>query len=757
MSSQKDKYLASAQKYIQKGQFDRALRDYEQVVTADPKDVKHRQKLAELLVRCNRREEAIREYDTIARYYEENGFNLKSIAVYKQIQRLDPSNIEISLSLAALNEKQGMIGNALSEYKTVFDAYEKSGRMEDALKILEKMQGVDPDNTDIRLKLAEALYASGARDRAHQEYMRAALALKERGMTALFDKVCGKIRELFPEKADSGLEILAEQIRSGVADDALPKLRQLLQDEPDNLRVLSLLADAYRVSGDVSGRREALRRILEISSDDLAAVKGLIECSVEEGDVDGSLALIDRYLSALVAGGAYGELERYYTALQNSAPYDIRLLEGLQSLYERTGESAKLADVQVTLNILSRKEGGGSAAPPEEGEREELSLEETSSAGPEASVGSPWGDEIDLSGAVDVGGSSQPESEWGDEIDLTAAVDVVLERQEGSTESDIMDFAAVDLTPPSAGEQETESEEFEIDISFELPEDADLFAAPGPNAGREVSSGGAEHDAPDFMSLAGAGMPMADAGGETEFVLDMERGSQLPFPVEERFGDESPGGASFSPDSEPQADASLSFQEPVLEISSPDRSDLSPFPEEGFSPPVGVAEGMAREIREQEDTLHGFKEVLDQQLEHEDVETYYNLGIAYMEMGLYDDAIKQFRIAANEPSRELDCLTLLGVCLREKGDYPGAEQVLSALLSRANLESERVLNLRYELGLLYMATSRGEEALQSFREVFSVNPGFRETMSMIAKLSGKAGSLDLPDMEDVDIELEEIG
>jgi len=51
LSSQKDKFLASAQKYIQKGQFDRALKDYEQVVTADPKDVKLRQKLAELLIR----------------------------------------------------------------------------------------------------------------------------------------------------------------------------------------------------------------------------------------------------------------------------------------------------------------------------------------------------------------------------------------------------------------------------------------------------------------------------------------------------------------------------------------------------------------------------------------------------------------------------------------------------------------------------------------------------------------------------------
>ena len=80
------------------------------------------------MIRCNRREDAIREYNTIAKFYDENGFYLKSIAVYKQIQRLDPSNIEISLCLATLNEKQGMIGNALSEYKLLYDHYQKNGQ-----------------------------------------------------------------------------------------------------------------------------------------------------------------------------------------------------------------------------------------------------------------------------------------------------------------------------------------------------------------------------------------------------------------------------------------------------------------------------------------------------------------------------------------------------------------------------------------------------------------------------------------------------
>jgi pentatricopeptide repeat protein len=770
LSSQKNKFLASAQKYIQKGQFDRALRDYEQVVTADPKDVKHRQKLAELLVRCNRREDAIREYDTIARFYDENGFNLKSIAVYKQIQRLDPSNIEISLSLAALNEKQGMIGNALSEYKTVFDHYEKNGRTDDALKILEKMHAVDPDNVDIRLKLAETFFTVGSNDKSYQEYTRAAMALKERGMTALFEKVYGRIRELFPDKTDSSLDILVEQVRSGAVDDAIPKLRRLLGDDPDNLRVLVLLADAYRISGDVKGRKETLRRVIDVSPEDLSAIKGLIECFVGENDLEASLALIDKYSPALFSAGAYGEIEQYYTALQNVDPYDVRLLEGLYRLYELTGEKSKLADIQVSLNILSQKDKGGSEPESEAPREEHLDIETLalSSVGEtSSSTDVAWGDEIDLTKAADIElsalssageASSSTDSAWGDEIDLSNAADIASGSQGEARDTDTGDFAVVDLTPGQSDAGEAVSDEFEIDISFELPEDADLFAAPQAEDGKEISTSEQERTGPTLLDLAETDVSAEDVGFIEEIAIDAEIAPHVPYPVgEDRHDDRDWEESPVPSNLEPQIDISRSFEEPTPVVTIEAAAGSPTFPEAETISPVGAAEDtLAPEAFEQEDILFGFKESLDQQLEQEDAETHYNLGIAYMEMGLHDDAIKQFRISANDPNRELDCLTLQGVCCREKGDFAGSEQVLTSVLSLADLGADRIMNLRYELGLLYMAAGRGEEALQAFRDVFAVNPGFRDTMRMIAQLSGKAGNLDLSDMDDVEIELEEI-
>jgi tetratricopeptide (TPR) repeat protein len=248
------------------------------------------------------------------------------------------------------------------------------------------------------------------------------------------------------------------------------------------------------------------------------------------------------------------------------------------------------------------------------------------------------------------------------------------------------------------------------------------------------------------------------AGGLLEEIsIDTEIAPDLPFSDgEERSGER--GEEELSPllNLEPHDDIFPSEEPiPVVSIEAP---ALSPaLQEAAITPPGATSDGSIEpDATELEGILYGFKETLDEQLDKEDAETHYNLGIAYMEMALHDDAIKQFRIAANDPSRELDCLTLLGVCCREKGDFAGSEQVLTSVLSLGDLRADRVMNLQYELGLLYMAAGREEEALQSFRDVFAANPGFRDTMKMIKQLSRKAGSFDLSDMGDVEIELEEI-
>jgi tetratricopeptide (TPR) repeat protein len=143
---------------------------------------------------------------------------------------------------------------------------------------------------------------------------------------------------------------------------------------------------------------------------------------------------------------------------------------------------------------------------------------------------------------------------------------------------------------------------------------------------------------------------------------------------------------------------------------------------------------------------------LDQQLDKEDTETHYNLGIAFMEMGLYEDAITEFQAAALDPKRKVDCITSQGICFRNKGDYTRAEDIFTKGLALPGLVSEESASLKYELALLYETAERHEDALLLYREIHAVNRGFRDTAKKIAEFNKDEAQeyydLDLVDPDD---------
>jgi tetratricopeptide (TPR) repeat protein len=104
--------------------------------------------------------------------------------------------------------------------------------------------------------------------------------------------------------------------------------------------------------------------------------------------------------------------------------------------------------------------------------------------------------------------------------------------------------------------------------------------------------------------------------------------------------------------------------------------------------------------------VSGVRKGLDEQLDKEDTETHYNLGIAFLEMGLFDDAITEFRAAAADPGRRLDCFALQGVCYRDKGDFRRAEDILKKGLDSASSTAAEQSPIKYELAQLYELDGR---------------------------------------------------
>jgi tetratricopeptide (TPR) repeat protein len=127
------------------------------------------------------------------------------------------------------------------------------------------------------------------------------------------------------------------------------------------------------------------------------------------------------------------------------------------------------------------------------------------------------------------------------------------------------------------------------------------------------------------------------------------------------------------------------------------------------------------------------------ELDSSDIESHYNLGIAYKEMDLFDDAIAEFEKAGKAPARALDCVTLTGQCYVAVGDMGAALAAFKSGLTHEGLTKEGRMTLNFELGLLYQMNGQLLEALESFQLVAERDSFFREVGDLIKSLRRELG------------------
>ena len=140
------------------------------------------------------------------------------------------------------------------------------------------------------------------------------------------------------------------------------------------------------------------------------------------------------------------------------------------------------------------------------------------------------------------------------------------------------------------------------------------------------------------------------------------------------------------------------------------------------------------------DTIGGIRQAIDQQVGAEDHQTHYQLGIAFKEMGLLDEAIGEFQQAANDPNTFMTCCSMLGLCFRDKGMPQIAEKWYRKGLDKGSSgvgDNEQTLGLLYDLGSLHQDQGRQEEARNCFVEVYASNASYRDVSARLKLLAGE--------------------
>jgi len=127
-----------------------------------------------------------------------------------------------------------------------------------------------------------------------------------------------------------------------------------------------------------------------------------------------------------------------------------------------------------------------------------------------------------------------------------------------------------------------------------------------------------------------------------------------------------------------------------------------------------------------QDMLRKFKQGVAANVEEEDHESHYDLGVAYKEMGLTDEAIAEFQKALRGTQRRVRTYEALGQCFLEKGQLPVARTILQRALVEPGAGDDQLVGVLYLLGYASEGLKKPDEARGFYERVFAVDIQFRD-------------------------------
>jgi len=143
-----------------------------------------------------------------------------------------------------------------------------------------------------------------------------------------------------------------------------------------------------------------------------------------------------------------------------------------------------------------------------------------------------------------------------------------------------------------------------------------------------------------------------------------------------------------------------------------------------------------QEAVEFEEVFAKFKAGVESQVSATDFATHYDLGLAYKEMGLYDDAIAEFELARGDPGRRAQVAIMIGISHAGSGRMDEAVAVLTEGLGLPDLTADEILALKYELAKTHEIRGEVDRALGFYNEVLLEDPGFADVVERIDALGG---------------------
>jgi tetratricopeptide (TPR) repeat protein len=349
----KQKVLSSAEKYVQQGKLQNAIAEYDKVLKNDPKDLTVANTVGDLYSRIGESDKATECFKTVGDAYASQGFTVKAIAMYKKISKLKPS-LESVLKLAELYTQQGLFNDARAQYLQVAEEFLKSGELDNAVRIFQKILEMDPENTTMRIKLAEVYVRLGKKTEAWQIFSAAAETMRAKGSLTGADEILARMLTLDPGNAYALLMQGRNMLESGDGEGAITALTKVadLDSNPEGLKDL---LKAYLQAGRLSDAGTIAGKLLTVHND-LSAISDFADALMQAGQYESALQVYDDNAERLLAEDPEKILDHLHGIIGHVRDNPASL-EKLLALFNKAGENTHTTEVTELLAHASVQSG----------------------------------------------------------------------------------------------------------------------------------------------------------------------------------------------------------------------------------------------------------------------------------------------------------------------------------------------------------------------------------------------------------------
>ncbi len=737
MSFDKTKAMRNAERFLSQGKIRAAISEYQRVIENNPKDFSTLNILGDLYMKNSEKREAVGCFTQVAEYYNTQGFAHKAIAIYNKISRIEPNSMEVSAKLAQLYQSKGSVSEARTHYTALAEQYQRKGRKIEALAIWKQIAELDPNNTDIYLKIAEVCWQEEQHDEAAKAFTEAGLRMTEQERyeeaLAAFSKALEVKKNYL--RALNGL--VKAQIGLGYADEAAKILEGILEEQPYNRDILYLLVDCYLDMDNPAEAEKAVIKLVQQEPANYPKFLDLVKVYLKNNDLNAAARILSMSSEHLLVGG---QSEDFFLWANEILARNPEHIEGLRLLVRFYGWQRDETELKKSLERLAETAKILDAV-----EDERHALSQLVMMSPAESSYAQRLQEINVAHGFEPIDLPENKKDSADAIlfenvSVAETTDTDGHNEQFYNGNGSFDFANKDefqnLQADDLSQNDLLEEVREFDFysdeavvykdndneSMIVEETNSSTIEAGKNTGELKLSDELqlqkEIESVEFYIAQG----YKDLANKTLYALEKQYGNRAEFQELHRLLDNSLQtlaadtlAADTQPVGQPEA-APQKTAEIVVETKVDLLSDLKS--EFGFEDGKSQAE--------------------------DDYEIHYHTAVAYQEMGLTEEAIREFQEAINliekddETRRFFQCSNLLGHCFMEKQMPNLALMWFKRCLEVYGLEDIEKQALYYELGNCYEAGGDRKKAVEYFEKLYAENVDFRDVGKRLESLQQKS-------------------